>query len=353
MVPEDRVVTPTVLPTAAVAELSAPAELSKTPMTEPLRSASTLEPGTFVASDSRQDEMPEPKDEQTDARQKFRPIGLTAPTRRPPWTAARGSLFDKHSEPKSETEPTAVSVPAGTKQLNLTRSQRVVFQAIANWQATEGVSPTLAELQKATSLNRFETLNEVDALVRKGLIEFDRSAARGIRIIPEDERVPLPESFNFAVIAPPQKTSVPAAPPAMSRSSIEAVVLPISEVPPTIASATLPAKNVQPNITVPDWLESLLASELLNRQYASAGRRVPPREQLRDLLSLIANQGFAIHRETVCHTLGLPTIRYAGFLSMVMRLINIDNVPILTRDDAGDMIRLNADLLCHQFGISR
>jgi len=283
-----------------------------------------------------------------------RSIGTNGPTPGLKPVPRGRSLFDDASKPAPQSRPTgAVPVPSAISQTDLTRSQRVVFQAIASWQAAEGVSPTLAELQKATSLNRFETLNEVDALVRKGLIEFDRSAARGIRIIPEDERVPLPESFNFAVIAPPQKTSVPAAPPAMSRSSIEAVVLPISEVPPTIASATLPAKNVQPNITVPDWLESLLASELLNRQYASAGRRVPPREQLRDLLSLIANQGFAIHRETVCHTLGLPTIRYAGFLSMVMRLINIDNVPILTRDDAGDMIRLNADLLCHQFGISR
>ena len=146
---------------------------------------------------------------------------------------------------------------------------------------------------------------------------------------------------------------ISAVPPVTTDSALEVDAPRILETPPTFASATSPAPEAQPNNSVPDWLESLLASELLNRQYASAGRRVPPREQLRDLLSLIANQGFAIHRETVCHTLGLPTIRYAGFLSMVMRLINIDNVPILTRDDAGDMIRLNADLLCHQFGISR
>ncbi len=127
----------------------------------------------------------------------------------------------------------------------------------------------------------------------------------------------------------------------------------IMEMSPTIATATSLATDDQSNNSVPDWLGLLLASELLSRQYASAGRRVPPREQLRDFLSLMANQGFVIHRETVCHALGLPTIRYAGFLSMVMRLINIDNVPILTRDDAGDMIRLNVDLLCRQFAIDR
>ena len=208
-------------------------------------------------------------------------------------------------------------------------------------------------MQRATSLNRFETLNEVDALVRKGLIEFDRSSARGIRIIPEDERVPSPESFDLPVIEPPVPRPMPAVPPATTGSAFEVDGPRIMETSRMIASATLPAKEVQPNISVPDWLELLLASELLNRQYASAGRRVPPREQLRDLLSLIANQGFAIHRESVCHALELPTIRYAGFLSMVMRLINVDNVPILTRDDAGDMIRLNIDLLCRQFGIDR
>ena len=49
----------------------------------------------------------------------------------------------------------------------------------------------------------------------------------------------------------------------------------------------------------------------------------------------------------------LPVIRYAGFLSIAMRLLNVDNVPVLTRDDAGDMVRLNVDLLCRQFGISK
>jgi hypothetical protein len=67
----------------------------------------------------------------------------------------------------------------------------------------------------------------------------------------------------------------------------------------------------------------------------------------------MANRGFTIHRETLCQTLGLPAIRYAGFLSIVMRLFNVDNVPILTRDDDGEMVRLNVDLLCRQFQITR
>lgn len=101
------------------------------------------------------------------------------------------------------------------------------------------------------------------------------------------------------------------------------------------------------------WLVQLFRSQVMDRQYESAGRRVPPREQIEKLLSLIASQGFVIHRETLCQAMELPVIRYAGFLSIAMRLLNVDNVPVLTRDDAGDMVRLNVDLLCRQFGISK
>lgn len=257
--------------------------------------------------------------------------------------------------PQAKSE-NAEFAPASIGQSELTSNQKKVFEAVGRSYASTGTSPTIPELQLATSLNRFDTIKEVDALVRKGLFEFDRSSARGIRIIPEAERITYSDHLNsFMEFAQP-RMAMPA--DAMVPVADLAPLL-SSKTPERVADADVisgdqsPAMHAESVQVVPVWLDEFLTSELLDRQFQMAGRRVPPREKLKDFVLLLANQGYAIHRETLCHALELPVIRYAGFLSVVMRLLNVDNVPILTRDDDGEMVRLNVDLLCRQFRISK
>lgn len=283
--------------------------------------------------------------------------GVADPTTKQTPLQLPRTLFPVPRESASYVKPdNAVVLPASSGRSELTSSQKRVFDVVESSYALKGISPTIQELQTATSLNRFETFNEVDALVRKGLFEFDRSEARGIRIIPEAERVVPPSVVEASIVFSP-----------LLAASLQDIPQSVANLAPAFASQN-PAKvsdvvvasdddsaatQVAPVQAIPIWLEPFLTSALLDRQFEFAGRRVPPREQIKALVLSMANRGFTIHRETLCQTLGLPAIRYPGFLSIVMRLFNVDNVPILTRDDDGEMVRLNVDLLCRQFQITR
>lgn len=325
---------------------------------EPTRSQS---PGTFDPP-VRGDVKVDSEKLSGTSKKKFQPIGFTAPTRlkKRQQTANLFSPNGTGLEPELEAncnESNSASVPT----YDLTASQNKIFATVESSYASAGISPTIPELQTATSLNRFDTIKEVDALVRKGLFEFDRSSARGIRIIPEAERVlftdrsdSIIESDAVSESAQPRSVSpadeiVAATEPALSSAkTLEHVA---DAVAFKLSSLGSPVTPVDSTPVLPGWITELLKSELLDRQFQMAGRRVPPRETLKDFLLLLASQGFVIHRESLCHALELPVIRYAGFLSVVMRLLNIDNVPILSRDDDGEMVRLNVDLLCRQFCI--
>ncbi len=232
----------------------------------------------------------------------------------------------------------------------LSKSQELVFDFIESRLAQFGESPTVREVQAAAGLNHFETINEIDALVRKGVIEFDRGKPRGLTVIPESERVKLQQvgqSGDTQASQTPMGTEMLGV-DQNHATSINAD----NNVGGTELSPQSPNRE-RSSVQAFPWIDALLESETLSRQYAMAGRRAPSREQLQGLLQLLASHGFVVHRETVCQNLGLPTIRYPGFLSMMMRLVNVDNVPILTRDESGDMSRIHVDLLCRQFGLTR
>ena len=334
----------------SVESVSPPSPLPEGSETQPEFGVSFNAPANANAETLEDDKVSKP-------RQEFRPIGLTQPTRKQIQKQQPRSLFGEQPRSGSYATPdNAGSVPASSGRSELTSSQKRVFDVVESSYALKGISPTIQELQTATSLNRFETFNEVDALVRKGLFEFDRSAARGIRIIPEAERVVPPSLVETSIVfSPPLAASLQDIP-----QSVANLAPAFSSQNPAKVSDVVVASDddsaatqVAPVQAIPIWLEPFLTSALLDRQFELAGRRVPPREQIKALVLSMANRGFTIHRETLCQTLGLPAIRYAGFLSIVMRLFNVDNVPILTRDDDGEMVRLNVDLLCRQFKITR
>ena len=281
------------------------------------------------------------------------PDGLTQPTRKQIQKQLPRSLFGEQPRSGSYATPdNAVVLPASIGRSELTTSQKSVFDAVESSYALKGISPSIPELQTATSLNRFDTLKEVDALVRKGLFEFDRSAARGIRIIPEADRVPDHESSASAVLHPIERERTAPRPIVSGQDSTV-----VENADASGATAGVLAHKGASSASIiaatPQWVDWLFNSEVLNQRYLSAGRRVPPKEQVRDFLSLLVREGSFASRETVCSSLALLPIRYEGFIAVVMRIVNIDNVPILTKTEAGDGVRLNVSLLHHQFGIPK
>ena len=282
----------------------------------------------------------------------FRPIGLTQPTRKPKSQQSTGSLFKEQQVPFSKAKSDAAgALPTSLTRSELTSGQQKVFESVERYYASKGISPTIPELQAATLLNRFDTLNDVDALVRKGLFEFDRSAARGIRIIPEADRLPINDPIE-PVLRPVQPDT------AVSRESTREREYEVDK--KTDASGGTgdvqshkESSDAPTAAAIPKWVDWLFDSELLNQRFEAAGRRVPPREQVRALLSLLAREGSFASRETVCSSLVLPPIRYEGFIAVAMRIMNVDNVPILTKTEGGDGVRLNISLLHHQFEIPK
>ena len=112
-----------------------------------------------------------------------------------------------------------------------------------------------------------------------------------------------------------------------------------------------PSFSREPFAVEPYWINAVTSCSLLDRRLKSAGRRIPPKHFIGSILSTLAAHRGAIHRAVLCDSLGLPVIRFAGVISKMMQLLNVDNVPVLSYDDRDHLLRLNVELLCRQFQI--
>ncbi|WP_164104211.1 BREX-2 system phosphatase PglZ [Candidatus Laterigemmans baculatus] len=99
----------------------------------------------------------------------------------------------------------------------------------------------------------------------------------------------------------------------------------------------------------PQWIESLLASPVLEQQKQLAGRIKPTDEQISSLLAALESAGGKLTTTALARRLELPPVRLPGFLAMMQRMLNIEGYAVLTRDDASDTVELNQDLLRRQF----
>ncbi len=316
-----------------------------------------LSEGAVVYADGSKTAAVPPGSEEVDEgtskqSQSFRPIGLGQSMRKQYPQQRSRSLFKEQPVSASEVKSdTAGALPASMTRCELTSGQKKVFESVERHYASKGISPTIPELQAATSLNRFDTLNDVDALVRKGLFEFDRSAARGIRIIPEADRLPIADPIEPVMRPVQPDTDVSRASTPERESEVDKITTASDGTGGVLTHKE--SKSASSVVATPEWIDWLFNSELLNQRCHTAGRRVPPQEQVRAFLSLLVKEGSFASRESVCSSLALLPIRYEGFIAVVMRIVNIDNVPILTKTEAGDGVRLNVSLLHHQFGIPK
>ncbi len=99
----------------------------------------------------------------------------------------------------------------------------------------------------------------------------------------------------------------------------------------------------------PDWLNQLLVSEVYASQKAIAGRAVPANEIAAKLLTALAGRGGRMTAAALSRELGTPGFRFAGLLAAMQRVLNVEGYPILTKDDSGDTVELNIEMLRKQF----
>lgn len=103
---------------------------------------------------------------------------------------------------------------------------------------------------------------------------------------------------------------------------------------------------------VGDWITTLLQSQTYASQRSLAARVAPPDDQMRNLLSALAERGGKLSRAALAQKLSVPEIRLSGMLSAARRVLNVDQTAVLLLDEAAGTVELNRILLLQQFRIT-
>ena len=151
---------------------------------------------------------------------------------------------------------------------------------------------------------------------------------------------------NFAASQPLAAQVAPAARPAARRAATPAPAQDqLFETPALPASST-------PQVQAEDWISTLLQSPVYASQRSLAARVAPPDEQIRKLLTALAERGGMLSRAALAQRLSMPEIRLSGMLSAARRVLNVDQAAVLLLDEAAGTVELNRVLLLQQFRIT-
>lgn len=101
-----------------------------------------------------------------------------------------------------------------------------------------------------------------------------------------------------------------------------------------------------------DWIATLLASPIYASQRQLAARVAPPDDKIRLLLVSLSERGGKLSRSALASRLTLPEAWMGGLLSAVRRLLNVDQMAVLSVDETAGTIELNVPLLKQQFGLT-
>ena len=184
---------------------------------------------------------------------------------------------------------------------------------------------------------------------------------------PQEVTVPLsvivPLGLNLAGWTPappaqPEWWELPPLPQAAGRHATPVLAARTSRKKPAAAERQPELfEPVDPSPSPPpaadDWIGALLGSPIYASQRQLAARVAPPDDQMRLLLSALAERGGKLSRSALAHRLALPEVRMGGLLSAVRRLLNVDQTGVLTVDETAGSVELNIALLQQQFGLPR
>ncbi|MBN4054936.1 BREX-2 system phosphatase PglZ [Acidimicrobium ferrooxidans] len=102
----------------------------------------------------------------------------------------------------------------------------------------------------------------------------------------------------------------------------------------------------------PAWIDQFLACSVLVEQVRLCGRMSPATDLVAQFLETIAAHGATATAAALSRALAVPPLRLRGLLAVMQRLLNVEGFAVLTVDEAEDRIRLDVDLLCHQFELT-
>ncbi|WP_322749521.1 MULTISPECIES: BREX-2 system phosphatase PglZ [unclassified Frankia] len=119
--------------------------------------------------------------------------------------------------------------------------------------------------------------------------------------------------------------------------------------PAAAAAAAATAGNREDPVDL--LVAGLLASELFRSQLDGLARKVPVEKVEAAVRALLGANG-TLATSVVAERAGERPARAGGFAVTLQRLFNIDNYPVLEPIDDGHTLRLNADLLRAQFGLT-
>jgi hypothetical protein len=157
-----------------------------------------------------------------------------------------------------------------------------------------------------------------------------------------------PEWWELPPILPAQKqpSAVPQPRPVRKKA------MPTEAQPGLFAPVDLPASESH-EAPLNDWIGSLLSSPIYASQRQLAARVALPDDKMRFLLEALFERGGKLSRSALANRLSFPEVRMGGFLSAARRLLNVDQMAVLTVDEAAGSVELNITLLQQQFHLPR
>lgn len=187
-------------------------------------------------------------------------------------------------------------------------------------------------------------------------------------VSPQEVTVPLSVLVPFGMALPEWQPALPAQPewwdlPNLAAAPVNSQTA-APQKPPARRPAPPPPGQSQlfdtPTVQTPaataapaeDWIDTLLRSPVYASQRSLAARVAPPDEQMRKLLSALAERGGKLSRAALAQRLSVPEIRLSGMLSAVRRILNVDQATVLLVDESAGTVELNRSLLIQQFRIT-
>jgi hypothetical protein len=100
-----------------------------------------------------------------------------------------------------------------------------------------------------------------------------------------------------------------------------------------------------------EWIDRLMASEMMTLQRQMASRVALPEERIRTILVALDERGGKLTRPALAKRIGVPPMRLGGMISALRRLLNVEGYAVLSVDEQADTVELNRKQLFIQFGL--
>ena len=106
-------------------------------------------------------------------------------------------------------------------------------------------------------------------------------------------------------------------------------------------------------VAATDWVSLLLGTATYQQQRQLAARVAPQDAQMRQLLEALDTRGGKLTKTALAQRLGIALVRVSGSVNAARRVLNVDQSPVLSLDEAAGMVELNRELLEVQFQLRR